>query len=160
IAGVVLILASGVIWRQRDRLRARALPAGSSKRRSSVLLGASITAVELPTAFPYFAAIAAIVGSGLGTARQIVLLVVFNACFVLPLVTILGTLTLAGSHAERILTAGRNWLQAHWPALLAGVALLAGLFVTLLGVTGLTGRGHGHLGRVARRIHRLLHLHP
>ncbi|MBV9466039.1 MAG: GAP family protein [Solirubrobacterales bacterium] len=159
-AGVVMLVGAAFLWGYRGWLSDREMPDVDPKGKSSAILGATITAVELPTAFPYFAAIAAIVGSGLGTARQIVLLVVFNACFVLPLVTILGTLTLAGSHAERILTAGRNWLQAHWPALLAGVALVAGLFVTLLGVTGLTGRSHGHLGRVARRIHRLLHLHP
>jgi hypothetical protein len=42
--------------------------------------------VELRTAFPYFAAIAAIVGSGIGTSRQIALLVLFDVCFVLPLI--------------------------------------------------------------------------
>ena len=41
-------------------------PEFDAEGRSSALLGATITAVELPTAFPYFAAIAAIVGSGLG----------------------------------------------------------------------------------------------
>ena len=59
------------------------------------MLGASITAVELPTAFPYFAAIAAILGAGLGPVRDLVLLLVFNLCFVLPLVAIVATLTFA-----------------------------------------------------------------
>jgi cytochrome c biogenesis protein CcdA len=65
IAGIVLIGTAAVIWRRRNRLQARALPGINPRRRSSVLLGATITVVELPTAFPYFAAIAAIVGSRL-----------------------------------------------------------------------------------------------
>ena len=62
VAGGVLIVAAAVIWRSRGRLHNRGLP-NTNPRRSSVLLGATITALELPTAFPYFAAIAAIVGS-------------------------------------------------------------------------------------------------
>jgi hypothetical protein len=41
---------------------------------------------------------------------------------------------------------------------LAVVALLAGLFVTFLGATGLAGLTHGHVGSFFRRIrHRFLH---
>ena len=90
------------------------------------MLGATITAVELPTAFPYFAAIAAIIGSGFDVARQVVLLVLFNVCFVAPLLAIIATLTFAGPNAERLLLAGRTKLEAHWPAVLAVLALLAG----------------------------------
>ena len=93
-------------------------------------------AVELPTAFPYFAAIAAIVGSGFDPVRQLMLLLLFNVCFVLPLLGILGTLTFARDRAGQLLTTGRQWLEARWPALLSVLALLAGLFVVLLGVTG------------------------
>ena len=91
----------------------------------------------MPTAFPYFAAIAAIVGSGLGPVRDLVLLLLFNVCFVLPLLGIVGVLTFAGDRADQMLTAGRDFLQRHWPAVLAGLALVAGLFVVALGVTGL-----------------------
>jgi cytochrome c biogenesis protein CcdA len=101
--------------------------------KSSALLGVAITAVELPTAFPYFAAIAAIVGSGFGAGRQVILLLLYNVCFVLPLIVIVAILTVAGDEAERILARTRDLLQKHWPALLAGLALLAGAFVTLLG---------------------------
>src|SRR5438067_1237160 len=72
VAGVLLLIAAALIWRRRDRMVARGLPATNPKRRSSVLLGATIALVELPTAFPYFAAIAAIVGSGLGAVRQLI----------------------------------------------------------------------------------------
>jgi cytochrome c biogenesis protein CcdA len=157
IAGMALIAVAALVWRHRDRLSERRLPAGRSEGRSSLLLGATITAVELPTAFPYFAVIAAIVGSGFGPARQLVLLVLFNVCFVLPLLGIVATLTFAGSHAERLLAVGRGFLQRHWPRVLSGVMLLAGLFVIALGATGFASGGHGHFGRFFRHVRRIIH---
>ena len=41
--------------------------------------------------------------------------------------------------------------------MLAVLALLAGVFVTLLGVTGLASLRHDHLGGFARRLRHLLH---
>jgi cytochrome c biogenesis protein CcdA len=157
VAGVAMLVASALLWRNRDRLSDRDPPEVRAEGRSSAILGATITAVELPTAFPYFAVIAAIVGSGLDPARQLVLLVLFNVCFILPLLGIVGTLTFAGDRADRMLTVGRNFLQRRWPALLAALALLAGAFVVLLGVTGLTGGGHGRVGRFMRHLRHLIH---
>ena len=164
VAGVAMLTAAVLLWRHRDRLGQRMpAPAGGAplaaraERGSSALLGATITAVELPTAFPYFAAIAAVVGSGQGVARQIMLLVLFNLCFVAPLLAILATLTFAGSNAQRLLTSGRQKLEANWPTVLAVLALLAGLFVTFLGITGLGSLRRDHLGRFARHLRRLLH---
>ena len=122
------------------------------------MLGVTIMAVELPTAFPYFAAIAAIVAADVSPVKEALYLVLFNVCFVLPLLAILLTLELAGSRAQDLLARGRAKLEVRWPVTLAVVALLAGLFVTLLGVTGLAGLGHGHVGSFFRRFrHRLLH---
>jgi len=156
IAGVAMLAAAVFLWGYRDRLAQRQMPTVKTEGRSSAVLGVVITAVELPTAFPYFAAIAAIVGSGVGIANQAILLVLFNVCFVLPLVGIVATLTFAGDRAQELLATGRRKLEAHWPAVLAGLALLAGAFVLALGITGLAGMGHGHSGRVARRLRRLI----
>ncbi len=150
--GAAMIGVAALLWRHRAFLSRRDPPDFDPHGRSSWVLGASITAVELPTAFPYFAAIAAIVGSGLGPARNLALLLLFNVCFVLPLLGILATLTFGGDHADRLLAIGRGFLERHWPIVLAGLALLAGVFVVLLGVSGLAG-GHSPL---ARRIHRIL----
>ncbi len=158
-AGIVMLVGAMMLWRFRDSLRRRDPPDFDSQGKSSAILGATITAVELPTAFPYFAAIAAIVGSGLDPARQVTLLVLFNLCFVLPLVAIMATLALAGDQAGRVLAAGRGFLQRHWPALLAGLALVAGLFVVALGVTGIGVVHRGRFGRFSRHFRRILHLH-
>jgi cytochrome c biogenesis protein CcdA len=155
-AGAVMLIASGFLWRDRKSLAHHELPAPTKEGRSSAVLGVMITAVELPTAFPYFAAIAAIVGSGFDLGRQLVLLMVYNVCFVLPLIAIAVTVAVAGEEADRVLLRARERLQTYWPVLLAGLALLAGAFVILLGVTGLASRGHGSVGRVSRRLRRIL----
>jgi cytochrome c biogenesis protein CcdA len=159
IAGGAMLLAAIYLWRHRDRLSAREPPSINSEGKSSAILGATITAIELPTAFPYFAAIAAIVGSGYGLPRQIFLLVLFNLCFVLPLIGIVLTLQFAGDRAQQVLAKWRTRLQAHWPAVLAGLALLAGVFVILLGATGLAGPQSG-FGKFFHPVRQLLHLHP
>jgi cytochrome c biogenesis protein CcdA len=158
VAGVVLIGAAAMVWRRRGRLVRRGLQANNPKRRSSILLGASITAVELPTAFPYFAAIAAIVGSGLGVVREFVLLLVFNVCFVLPLIGILVTLVAAGDRADHVLSRARAYLERRWPHLLCGLILLVGLVAIVFGATGLAAGIHGRVGRFFRHLRHTLHV--
>jgi cytochrome c biogenesis protein CcdA len=157
VAGVALIVAGAFLWGYRHRLMRRKVPVPKAEGKSSAILGATITAVELPTAFPYFAAIAAIVGSGLGIPRQVLLIVLFNLCFVLPLIAIVATLAFAGDRAKGLLISGRQWLEAHWAVALAVLFFVAGAFVTLLGATGLAGLGHGHFGRFARHFRRIIH---
>ena len=155
--GVALIAGAAFLWRHRHRLSDREPPRFDPHGRSSWVLGASITAVELPTAFPYFAAIATIVGAGIGPVRAVTLLLLFNVCFVLPLVGIVGTLFLAPGRAQQLLGTGREFLQRHWPLLLSGLALLAGAFVVLLGTTGFASGIHGRFGHFARRFRRIIH---
>ena len=161
VAGVAMLTAAAFLWGYRDRLGHREADAEAgmerAERRSGALLGATITAVELPTAFPYFAVIAAIVGSGVDIAQQVFVLVLFNVCFVAPLLAVIATLTFAGPNAQRLLMTGREWLERRWPAVLAVLALLAGVFVTLLGVTGLVSQHRSGVGSIARRLRHLLH---
>lgn len=156
VAGAVMLGAGVLLWRRRERLRRKQLPEPPKGRRGSALLGVTITVVELPTAFPYFAVIAAIVGSGLGPMSRLAMLAVYNLCFIAPLLGIIATVAIFGDDAGRILLRVRDWLQRHWPELLSGLALVAGAFVLALGVTGLTSRGHGSLARISRRLRRTL----
>ncbi len=155
VVGVAMMVASILLWRHRGRLSDRRMP--EVGRRSSAILGATITAVELPTAFPYFAALAAIVGSGLGPTRQLVLVLLFNICFVLPLIGIVLTLTFAGDHAERWLSGGRRFLERRWPVVLSVLLMLAGVLAVLLGATSFAARSHSRFGRLLRHIHHILH---
>jgi cytochrome c biogenesis protein CcdA len=166
IAGAALLSVGIVVWRRRGRLRqrnrehpqhkgpARRLVSGAA--RNPGLLGASIAFVELPTAFPYFAAIAAVVGSGFGVTSQVVLVAIYNICFVLPLLGIALTLTVFGDRAVVILDRVRAYFRRRWPAVVAIVAVLAGAFVITLGLTGLTGRASGPVGSVSRGVRHLI----
>ena len=59
-------------------------------------------------------------------------------------------LEVSGDRAKAIIEAARDWLQKHWPTLVAVLALVAGVFVTLLGVTGLASGQHNTVGRLSR----------
>jgi cytochrome c biogenesis protein CcdA len=160
VVGLALLITASLLWHNRQRLCARGLPAVNPKRSSSVLLGATITAVELPTAFPYFAAIAAILASDLGPLRQLALLFIFNVCFVLPLIAIVLILTFAGPRSERVLSAARRFLERRWPHTLAVVLGLVGLIALLLGITGFAAQGQNRFGRFFQHLRHFFHLHP
>jgi len=156
VVGVAMLVVAALLWRNRATLSDRRMPVPASQGKSSAILGATITAVELPTAFPYFAAIAAIVGSGLDPARQLLLLLIFDLCFVLPLILMVVAMSLAGDRAVEMLSRGRGFLERRWPVVLSVLLLVAGVFVVLLGVTAFAGRGRGRVGRFFRHVHHII----
>jgi cytochrome c biogenesis protein CcdA len=114
-----------------------AAPRQGLAERSAVTLGAGIMAVELPTALPYFAAIAAIVASHLHLAIQIALLVLYNVAFVAPLLALLAARQLAGERAVARLDGIGRWLRERGAMLLAGLFALCGVVVGAVGIAGL-----------------------
>jgi hypothetical protein len=99
-------------------------------------LGAGIILAELPTAFPYFAALAAIIGSSAGLAGKLELVVLFNVAFVLPLLVIVGVRAFAGPRSEALLALTRGAMERY-----AGVILpfVVGLIAAVLFILGLVG---------------------
>lgn len=161
VAGAAMLVTSAMLWRRRGSPDDDGKLKGARRRGSPFVLGATIGAVELPTAFPYFAAIAAIIGSGVDLVLQVVLVAVYDACFVLPLLGVAVILTVAGDSAITKLTRARKWLACHWPVLLSRLALIAGIFIVALGVTGLTLNAPGDTGQVSRGVrHHLTHPLP
>ena len=100
-------------------------------------LGAGIMAVELPTALPYFAAIAAIVASDAALSAQVLLLLVFNVAFVTPLLAILAIRTLAGDRASRTLERLGGWLRRQAATFVAALLGLLGAAAIAVGMIGL-----------------------
>ena len=137
VAGVILLGAAAAVWLGRRRLARHELPMRSGGGGSALIAGASITAVELPTAIPYFAVIAGIVASSATVPQEIGLLVLYNVAFVLPLLAIIVVLLIAGERADPWLQTGGAWLQRQWPVVLAGLLLVVGSGLTGLGGTGL-----------------------
>src|SRR4051794_6683109 len=136
IAGLALLGGAVGLWLGRHRLAHRGLPKRSTGG-SALVAGASIMAIELPTAAPYVAVIATIVASNVGIPQQIALLVIFNLAFVAPLLAIVGVLIVAGDRADPMLRRASSWLQQRWPLVLAGILLLVGAGLTVAGAAGL-----------------------
>jgi cytochrome c biogenesis protein CcdA len=123
-AGIALLIGAVVLW----------LRGGGG---SAWLAGASIGAVELPTAAPYFAVIAGIVASPASLPEEILLVLLYNLAFVAPLLAIIVVLLVAGDTADPWLARGGAWLQRRWPVVLASLLMLVGGILTVLGGAGL-----------------------
>ena len=74
----------------------------------------------------------------------------------LPLLGIAAVITVAGEPAVARLSMARQWLAYHWPVLLSRLALVAGIFVIALGITGLTLDAPGDTGHFSRGLRDLL----
>ena len=85
-------------------------------------LDAGIMAVELPTAFPYFGAIAAIIGSSTSLGTRVALAVAYNIAFVLPLVAVIVVRMAARDAATHRLHHFGTWLAHHAGTILACAA--------------------------------------
>jgi cytochrome c biogenesis protein CcdA len=140
VAGVLLLVCAVVLWLGRKRLAGRELPMVSGGG-SAFVTGASITAVGMPTAAPYLAVVAGIVASGSSIPAQISLILLYNLAFVAPLIGVLAILLFAGERAGPLLTSAGSWLQREWPAVLAGLLLVIGSILLLLGAAGLIREG-------------------
>jgi cytochrome c biogenesis protein CcdA len=135
--GGLALGAAAVLWLARDRIRRRlGRPAGRPGR-SSFALGAAIMAVELPTAFPYFAVIAALLGSSLDLGRRLVLIVVFNLAFIVPLAAIAAARRLAGARADPSLAAWRARVERHGATLVIAATALLAVALLVVGAVGL-----------------------
>jgi len=86
--GMALIALGLVLLAGRERAGELAAAEPNLGSRGAWSLGAAIAAAELPTAVPYFATLAAIIGSGLSLANQLVLVAIFNVVFILPLLVL------------------------------------------------------------------------
>jgi cytochrome c biogenesis protein CcdA len=127
VAGIVLIGVAIGLFLGRTRLAAIGGPGAELRSGHAWALGATIAAAELPTAIPYFASLAAIIGSGLDLVRQLILVAWWNVVFVAPLLAIMAVVAFGGERAETVLRRGGDWLRRRWPLVFASVALVAGL---------------------------------
>ena len=133
--GVLLIAVAAGIWLLRGRVEERVRKPRAAGPWSAFGIGVAIMVVELPTAFPYFAAITAVGASHRGTAAEIALLALYCLCFVLPVLAILAARTVAGPRGERILAGARDWTDRNAPAVLALTLVAIGLVLVVVALT-------------------------
>ena len=94
-----------------------------------VLLGMTVTAIEMVTALPYFAAVALMTSAKLALWQWLPLLLVYNAIFVAPPLLLLGLYLFAGRRLQGRFERWRESLQRGaretllWIVAIAGFAL-------------------------------------
>jgi cytochrome c biogenesis protein CcdA len=138
-AGFVLLLGAAGVWIRRDSLTHKdPVPDHTHSHGSAGLIGAGIAGLELLTAFPYFAAIAMIVGSGVSGPEKLGLLILYCVIYTLPLIAIAVAFAIMGERAERLLAPVGDWLFAHWPLIVAPLTAAIGIAVLVFGIVELS----------------------
>lgn len=138
--GVGLMCGGVVIFWRRDSLADSEPPSGRQPTGggSAILMGAGIAGVEFLTAFPYFAAIAMVVSSSQSLAAKTFLIILYNVIYVLPLVAIVIVCAVMGERGGRRLAPVGDWIAMRWPLVVAPLAGVAGLALTVYGIVQLT----------------------
>jgi hypothetical protein len=135
--GIALLLVAALLWAIRDRLRAHLGRQPTAGGRSALLLGAGIMAIELPTAFPYFAAILATLGAVHGAVRQTVFILLYNLVFVAPLLALTLLVAMTGHRYRDRIDRISTLIRTRGPDLLPpGIAIIGGALV-VIGIHGL-----------------------
>jgi cytochrome c biogenesis protein CcdA len=139
VLGVSAISAAAFLWIRRSTWGRARLPDRALQPGSALVLGAVVTAIDLPTAFPYFAAIGVTASSGASLAGQVLLLVLFNALYVLPLAVMLVAHLLLGARFEPFAVRLRIAVDRLAVPLVVGITVAVGLALAASGVRGLLG---------------------
>ena len=137
-AGAVLVVGGSVIWIRRDALTGSKRGADQRSHGSPVLIGAGLAGFELLTAFPYFAAIALIIGSSVSDPGKLFLLLLYCVVYTLPLIGIAVAFAVMGKHGEAKLRPVGDWLLGHWPVIVGPLTLAIGFAVLAFGIVQLT----------------------
>lgn len=103
--------------------------------RSPVALGALIAALDLPTAFPYLGVVVAIISASIATAERVGLIVLYNVCYALPLITVVVLRAIAGARAEKPLDAVRKAVERWGSRVFGAIAILVGLLFLYRGIS-------------------------
>ena len=139
-AGAILVVIAVVLWLGRGHVArriGRKERSDGALQRGSILAGAAIMAVELPTAVPYFAVIAAVTGSRQSLTTQVALILLFNLIFVAPLLAVLVVRELAGERGVEKLVRTRERLERLAHMLIPALVFLVGMILIAIGAVGL-----------------------
>jgi cytochrome c biogenesis protein CcdA len=137
-AGLALLLGGAVVMLERRRLASSQQSSSRRTRHGAAgLIGAGLAGVELLTAFPYFAAIAMIIGSGVSRPEKLTLLIVYCVIYTLPLIVIAGAFAVLGDAAEKRVRPFGDWMVGHWPLIVGPITAAIGFVLLVLGVVEL-----------------------
>ena len=140
-AGLVLVAGGTVVLIRRKALASTGPSphaAAEDAQGSPILLGAGIGGLELLTAFPYFAAIAMIVGSSVSSAYKVFLLVLYCVVYTLPLIGIAAVCVVMGQRAASVLRPMMDFVARRWPIVVGPLAIAVGIGVAAFGIVRLS----------------------
>jgi hypothetical protein len=139
-AGVALAAGGVIVWVRRKSLAAKTPNADekAGSHGSAVVFGAGIAGIELLTAFPYFAAIALIVGASVSIAAKLALIVLYCLIYTMPLFGIAAVCLVMGERAEAVLRPTVGWVLTRWPAVVGPLAACLGIGLTVYGALRLS----------------------
>lgn len=133
------LAAAVTVWFARKRLQDRFAASRERASRGSLIAGATIAAVELPTAVPYFGVIAAVAASRASAPLQLAMLVLFNAAFVAPLALIALLGHLSSDRAPERMNDVHTFIVAHLGGLLAVLLVVIAVALAAVGAVGIAG---------------------
>jgi cytochrome c biogenesis protein CcdA len=136
VIGVGALVVAAWLATRRAESVAKRVPIDLRPSRS-LLLGAGITVVDLPTALMYFGGIALVVAADISTADRVVLLAVFNVAYVAPLIAITVAVAVLGRRADPALRKARALVERYSHLLLAGLTAASGIYLIVIGIQGL-----------------------
>jgi cytochrome c biogenesis protein CcdA len=139
VAGIAVVVLAVVLWLKREGFARRLNAHAESTRFSPLALGAVIIVAEFPTALPYFAALAAIVEARVSIPSQVLLVVVFNVCFCLPIIVLLGAVVVGGERGRSFAQAARSVLLRYAAPIVPVLLGLLGAGILAVGLVGLRG---------------------
>ena len=128
-AGIAALVFAVVVWLRRKRMKAFEMPKRALQPGSTLALGAAMTLVDLPTAFPLFIVVATISRENLHRAADLVLLLIYCLAYIVPLLAILGVRALGGDRSEHWVERMRDRVSKWAPT---GVAVLSAIFGLIL----------------------------
>jgi len=134
IAGGLAIAFAVVVWVRRARIARTALPDRALRPGSAFGLGAAITVVDIPTAFPLFIVVGAIVHEDLDPLPAAGLVVLYSLAYVLPLVAIAVLRATGGDRGEAWLHMLRERVTRWAPTALSLLSAVLGVALVAFGL--------------------------
>lgn len=125
VVGATMFTAGVVLWRRGVRLGFGTRLADGDPR-LAFKIGVVATLGDIPTAAPYYGAVAVLAGSGLSQAAQLGALGAYNLIYLAPVLIVLALRLAAGSRADPLLDAVRGTVERLAGPLLICVLVLGG----------------------------------
>lgn len=138
LAGVACLMAAGLLWAARARTGSAFARVERRSERAAILAGAAIAAAELPTAVPYFVAIAIIAAADHGPLADAALILLFQVVFLAPVAVIALVRGAGGERMDRAAERARAAMLRHAGAAIAVLVGILGVVLLTFGVVGLT----------------------